>query len=108
MLWPRTKIKTHYILRRSNTQNIYLYGYATCKLFPTGGFKWVDPKELDLNKYTSVVRKIVSPEADLEYPKELRTLYNAYPLAPDKIQIKEKSREVIFLSVMLKTWCLSV
>ena len=46
-----------------------------------------------MNKYTSVVRKIVSLEADLEYPKELRTLHNAYPLAPDKIQIKEKSGE---------------
>ena len=98
----------HYILRHSNTQNIYLYGYAACKFFPTGGFKWIDPKEFDLNKYTSVVRKIVSLEADLEHPKELRILHNAYPLAPDKIQIKEKSRKVIFLSVMLKTWCLSV
>ena len=27
-------------------------------------------------------------EVDLEYPKELRELYNDYPLPPDKIEIK--------------------
>ena len=26
-----------------------LYGYATSKFFPANGFKWIDPKELDLN-----------------------------------------------------------
>ena len=29
-------------------------------------------------------------EVDLEYPKELCQLHNNYPLAPDKIEIKEK------------------
>ena len=31
----------------------YLYGYAVFKFLPTSGFKWIDPKEFDLNKYTS-------------------------------------------------------
>ena len=30
-----------------------LYGYALSKFLSTGGFKWLDPKQLDLNKYTS-------------------------------------------------------
>ena len=28
-----------------------LYDYAMCKFLPTSGFKWIDPKEFDLNKY---------------------------------------------------------
>ena len=30
-----------------------LYGYAMSKFLPTSGLKWIDPKEFDLNKYTS-------------------------------------------------------
>ena len=30
-----------------------LYGYAISKFLPTRGFKWIDPKEFDLDKYTS-------------------------------------------------------
>ena len=29
------------------------YGYAMSKFLPTSGFKWIDPKEFDLDKYTS-------------------------------------------------------
>ena len=30
-----------------------LYGYAMCKFLRASGFKCIDPKEFDLNKYTS-------------------------------------------------------
>ena len=30
-----------------------LYGYAMSKFLPTSRFKWADPKEFDMNKYTS-------------------------------------------------------
>ena len=30
-----------------------LYGYAVFKFLPTSGFKWIDPKEFDLKKYTN-------------------------------------------------------
>ena len=33
---------------------------------------------------------VVFLEVDLEYPKELHQLHNDYPLAPDKIEIKEE------------------
>ena len=69
-----------------------LYGYAMSKFLPTIGFKWIDPKEFDLNKCTSNSSKGCVLEVDLECPKELRELHNDYPLAPDKIEIK---REVL-------------
>ena len=48
-----------------------LYGYAMSKFLPTSGFKQIDPKEFDLNKYTSNSSKGCALEVDLEYPKEL-------------------------------------
>ena len=67
-----------------------LYGYAMSKFLPTSGFKWVDPKDFDLNKYTSNNSNGCVLKVDLEYPKELRELHYAYPLAPDKIKIKKE------------------
>ena len=60
------------------------------KFLPTSGFKWTDPKELDLNKYTSNSSKGCVLEVDLEYPKELPALHSHYPLAPDKTEIKRE------------------
>ena len=36
-----------------------LYGYAMFKFIPTSGFEWIDAKECDLNKYTTIVQKDV-------------------------------------------------
>ena len=58
------------------------------KFLPTNGFKWIDPKEFGLNKYTNNNSKECVLEVDLEYPKELQELHNDYPLAPDKTEIK--------------------
>ena len=60
-----------------------LYGYAMSKFLTTSGFKRIDPKEIDLNKYTS-------NSLDLEYPKDLWELHNDYCLAPDKIETKRE------------------
>ena len=35
---------------------------------PTSGFKWIDPKEVDLNKCTSNSSKGCVLEVDPEYP----------------------------------------
>ena len=64
-----------------------LYGYAISNFFPTGGFKWIDRKEFDLNKYTSNSYVL---EVDIVSPKELRKIQNDYSLVPDKIKIQEK------------------
>ena len=58
------------------------------KFLPRSGFKWIDPKEFTLNKYTNNSSKGCVLEVDLEYPKELRELNIDYPLAPDKIEIE--------------------
>ena len=60
------------------------------KFLPTSGFKWIDPKEFDMNKYTSNILKGCVLEVDLEYPKESHELRNDYSLAPDKIEIKRE------------------
>ena len=60
------------------------------KFLPSGGFKWIDPKDLDLNKYTSNSSKGRVLQVDLEYPKELCKLHNDYPLASDKLNIKKE------------------
>ena len=65
-----------------------LYGYAISKFLRSNGYKWIDPKEFDLKKYTSNSSKGCVVKVDLEYPKDLRELHNDYPLAPDKIEIK--------------------
>ena len=66
------------------------YGYAMSNFLPTSWCKWIDPKELDLNKSTGNSSKGCVLEVDLEYPKELRELHNDCPLAPDKTETKRK------------------
>ena len=67
-----------------------LYDYAMSKFLPTSNFKWLDPKEFELNKYTSNSLKGCALEVDLDYPKGLHELHNNYPLAPNRIEIKRK------------------
>ena len=82
---PKQELKYIVYLDANN-----LHGYVMSKFLPTSGFKWIDPKEFDLNKYFSNCSKIFVLEVDLEYPNELRKLYNGYPLPPDKTEIKRK------------------
>ena len=60
------------------------------EFLPIGESKWRDPKNVDFNKYSSNSWKGCVLAVDLEYPKELCEFHNAYPLAPDKIEIKKK------------------
>ena len=79
--------------KQESKHNIYLdannlYGYAISKFLPTCEFKWIDPKQFDLNKYNSNSSKGCVVEVDIEYPKELREIHNDYLLATDKREIK--------------------
>ena len=68
-----------------------LYGWAMSQYLPTGNFKWMTEKKinkLDLAKYNEHSEKGIIFEVDLEYPKELHDLHNDYPLAPEKIKVK--------------------
>ena len=67
-----------------------LYCYAMSKFLPTSGFKWIDPKQFDLDKYTSNSSKECVLEVDLEYPKKVQQLHNDYSIAPNNIEIKRE------------------
>ena len=82
---PKQNSKHIMILDTNN-----LYGYVMSKFLPTGGFQWIDPKEFDSNKYSSHSWKGCILEVEVEYFKELCELYNDYPLAADKIEIKRE------------------
>ena len=45
-----------------------LCSYAMSKFLLTSVFKWIDPKEFNLNKYTTNSSKGCALEVDLEYP----------------------------------------
>ena len=60
-----------------------LYGWAMMKPLPVGDFKWMEEKELKHWKDTPCIL-----EVDLEYPRDLHDLHNDYPLAPERLKIK--------------------
>ena len=73
------------------------YGYALSKFLPTSGFKWIDPKKFDLNKYTSNSSKGCVSKLILNILKSYKNhTMIIYLLTPDKIQIK---RNTVRLSI---------
>ena len=54
---PNNKYLKSYDQKQKSKQIIYLgannlYDCAMSKFFPISGFKWIDPKAFDMNKYT--------------------------------------------------------
>ena len=69
-----------------------LYGWTMSRYLPTGGFKWLSPKQIEkinLGKYAENSKKGLILEVDLEYPKELHDLHNDCPLGPEKVKVTE-------------------
>ena len=60
------------------------------RFLPTDGFKWIDLKKFDSNKYSSNSSKGWVLEPYLKYLKELCELRNDYSSAPGKIEIKNE------------------
>ena len=67
-----------------------LYGYAISELYPTSGFKWIDPEEFYWIKDTSNSLKGYVLGTNHQYSKELQELQNDYSLASDKIEIRKE------------------
>ena len=67
-----------------------LYGWAMSQCLPTGGFKWLTPKQLN-----KIISKTILPDnkkgyifgVDVDYPQELHELHNEYPLAAEKMKV---------------------
>ena len=62
------------------------------KSLSTGGFKWLNPAKLNLDKYDNNSSRSCTLEVHLEYSKELHELHNDYPLPQDKLEI---TREIL-------------
>jgi hypothetical protein len=62
-----------------------LYGWAMSQPLPYSGFKWINGKLPPLKEGKGRIL-----EVDLEYPKHLHKLHNDYPLAPEKLAVKEE------------------
>ena len=63
-----------YDVKEESKHIIYLdanssYSYVMSKFLPKSGFKWIDPKKFDLNRYTSNSSKGCVHEDDLEFPE---------------------------------------
>ena len=84
-----------------------LYGYAMSKFLPKSGFKWIDPKEFDLNKCTGNSSKGCVFEVDLEYSKELHKLQNDYSSATDRIEIKKEMLSEYQLKILIGIFLLA-
>ena len=78
-----------------------LYGWAMSQKLPTGDFRWIPyPEYINLDSYNENSAKGLILEVDLEYPLELHRLHNDYPLAPEKMVVREEmlsdySREIL-------------
>ena len=64
-----------------------LYGWAMSQPLPYSGFKWKETKD---GKFCFEKGKGYMLEVDLEYPKHLHKSHNDYPLAPEKLTVKEE------------------
>ena len=67
-----------------------LYGWAMSQYLPKGNFRWMTDKEIskiDLAKYKENGKKGLILEVDLEYPRELHSLRNDYPVTPEKLKV---------------------
>ena len=67
-----------------------LYGWAMSRYLPTGNFRWMTDKEIsktDLAKYKENGKKGSILEVDLEYLRELHSLHNDYPVAPEELNV---------------------
>lgn len=70
-----------------------LYGYAMSECLPTGGFSWLTDKQLDKIMSKNVLSDSKEGyifEIDLDYPEELHTLHDDYPLAAEKMCVTKE------------------
>ena len=68
-----------------------LYGWAMSQKLPRGDFRWIpSPEYINLDSYDENSAKGLILEVDLEYPPELHRLHNDYPLAPEKMVVREE------------------
>ena len=79
-----------------------LYGWAICQYLPYSGFKWLNQKEIDRLDVNSIEENSSIGyilEIDLEYLSKLHKLHNDYPLASEKLKIRQNMLSNYFFSI---------
>ena len=69
---------------------------------PYSEFKWLNQKEIDSFDVESIVENSSTGyivEVDLNYPSQLHSMHNDYPLAPEKLEISQN---------MLSKYCCNI
>ena len=87
-IWELSSI----LLRKLNLDANNLDGWAMSKQLPTSGFKWMTDDELNDWKHLSCLL-----EVDLGYSEDLHDLRNDYPLAPERIKIRNVEKLIVNL-----------
>ena len=70
-----------------------LYGWAMSQALPISDFEWVPQDELSKISWLSLTEedsKGYIATVDLEYPSELHDAHNDYPLAPERMRVKDE------------------
>jgi hypothetical protein len=84
-----------YIPEKPTTHLMYydannLYGWGMSQPLARGGFEWVNiAMEEEIVRHRDDAEKGYILEVDLEYPKELYDSHCAYPLAPERMRVKD-------------------
>ena len=79
-----------------------LYGYSMVQNLPVNNFHWLDRKQIDCIDWKQVDadgRTGWVLEVDLEYPATIHAKHNDYPLAPERLVVKDS---------MLSDYCQSL
>ena len=87
--YDKTKSETHIAYIYMNN----LYGGAMSEYLPYGGFKWVKNDNEIVNKILNKINNSLHDyflEVDLDYPENLHDSHTDYPLAPEKLKIKDE------------------
>jgi len=68
-----------------------LYGWPMIQYLPTGGFHWLDLKDLPNIHFISATAKRGSAwEVKLKYPKKLHPTHTEFPLCPERRIVKRE------------------
>ena len=79
-----------------------LYGKAMSEYLPYGGFKWVEVNNETINKVNYTSDKSLYGyflEVDLGCPENLHDKQNDFPMAPEKIKVREEMLAPIQLKI---------
>ena len=82
-----------------------LYGGAMSEYLPYGAFKWVENNNEIVNKILNKSDNSLHGyllEVDLDYPEDLHDFHKDYPMAPEKIKIKDEMLYTYWLEIKNK------